>query len=68
MGIANKGGILRMENVLETKGIEKYYGNKSNLIKAIDNISFEVKRGEFVGIMGASGSRKNNAFKSVVNH
>lgn len=63
MGIANKGGILRMENVLETKGIEKYYGNKSNLIKAIDNISFEVKRGEFVGIMGASGSRKNNAFK-----
>ena len=63
MGIANKGGILRMENVLETKGIEKYYGNKSNLIKAIDNISFEVKRGEFVGIMGASGSRKNNPFK-----
>ena len=32
MGIANKGGILRMENVLETKGIEKYYGNKSKLI------------------------------------
>lgn len=29
-----------MENVLETKNIEKYYGNKSNLTKAIDNISF----------------------------
>lgn len=52
-----------MENVLETKNIEKYYGNKSNLTKAIDNISFKVKRGEFVGIMGASGSRKNNTFK-----
>ena len=52
-----------MENVLETKNIEKYYGNKSNLTKAIDNISFEVKKGEFVGIMGASGSRKNNTFK-----
>ena len=54
---------LKMENVLETKNIEKYYGNKSNLVKAIDNISFEVKKGEFVGIMGASGSRKNNTFK-----
>lgn len=49
-----------MENVLETKNIEKYYGNKSNLTKAIDNISFEVKKGEFVGIMGASGSRKEH--------
>ena len=40
-----------MENVLEVKNIEKYYGNKSNLTKAIDNISFNVKNGEFVGIM-----------------
>ena len=48
-----------MENVLEVKNIEKYYGNKSNLTKAIDNISFNVKKGEFVGIMGASGSGKS---------
>lgn len=52
-----------MENVLEVKNIEKYYGNKSNLTKAIDNISFQVSKGEFLGIMGASGSRKNNPFK-----
>ena len=52
-----------MENVLEVKNIEKYYGNKSNLTKAIDNISFNVQKGEFVGIMGASGSRKNNTIK-----
>ena len=57
-----------MENVLETKNIEKYYGNKSNLTKAIDNISFEVKKGEFVGIMGASESRKNNTFKLHFNN
>ena len=43
-----------MENVLEVKNIEKYYGNKSNLTKAIDNISFNVQKGEFVGIMGGS--------------
>ena len=39
-----------MEKVLEVKNIEKYYGNKSNLSKAIDNISFDVEKGEFVGI------------------
>ena len=47
-----------MNNILEVKNIEKYYGNKTNLTKAIDNISFNVEQGEFVGIMGASGSGK----------
>ena len=47
-----------MSNILEVKNIEKYYGNKTNLTKAIDNISFNVEKGEFVGIMGASGSGK----------
>ena len=63
INITKQKGDKIMEKVLETKNIEKYYGNKSNLVKAIDNISFEVKKGEFVGIMGASGSRKNNTFK-----
>lgn len=49
-----------MNNILEVKNIEKYYGNKSNLTKAIDNISFNVENGEFIGIMGASGSRKDD--------
>ena len=54
-----------MENVLEVKNIEKYYGNKSNLTKAIDNISFNVKNGEFVGIMGASGSGKTTLLNCI---
>ena len=54
-----------MENVLEVKNIEKYYGNKSNLTKAIDNISFNVKKGEFVGIMGASGSGKSTLLNCI---
>ena len=54
-----------MENVLEVKHIEKYYGNKSNLTKAIDNISFNVKNGEFVGIMGASGLGKTTLLNCV---
>lgn len=54
-----------MSNVLEVKQIEKYYGNKSNLTKAIDNISFNVKSGEFVGIMGASGSGKTTLLNCI---
>ena len=54
-----------MSNVLEVKNIEKYYGNKSNLTKAIDNISFTVEKGEFVGIMGASGSGKTKLLNCI---
>ncbi len=54
-----------MEKVLEVKNIEKYYGNKSNLTKAIDNISFDVNEGEFVGIMGASGSGKTTLLNCI---
>lgn len=54
-----------MENVLEVKNIEKYYGNKSNLTKAIDNISFNVASGEFIGIMGASGSGKTTLLNCI---
>ena len=54
-----------MGNVLEVKNIEKYYGNKGNLTKAIDNISFQVNKGEFVGIMGASGSGKSTLLNCI---
>lgn len=54
-----------MSNILEVKNIEKYYGNKSNLTKAIDNISFNVQSGEFVGIMGASGSGKTTLLNCI---
>lgn len=54
-----------MNKVLEIKGIEKYYGNKNNLTKAINNISFDVNKGEFVGIMGASGSGKTTLLNCI---
>ncbi len=54
-----------MSNILEVKNIEKYYGNKANLTKAIDNISFNVTKGEFVGIMGASGSGKTTLLNCI---
>ena len=40
-------------------------GNKKNLTKAINNISFEVDKGEFVGIMGPSGSGKTTLLNCI---
>lgn len=54
-----------METILRIDNIEKYYGNKSSLTKAIDNISFEVEKGEFVSIMGASGSGKTTLLNCI---
>ena len=54
-----------MQNVLSVEKIEKYYGNKGNITKAIDNISFTVDKGEFVGIMGPSGSGKTTLLNCI---
>ena len=60
-----KEGVTIMNTVLEVANVEKYYGNKSNLTKALDGISFSVEEGEFVGIMGASGSGKTTLLNCV---
>lgn len=54
-----------MENILKIEKIEKYYGNKLSLTKAIDNISFSVDKGEFIAIMGASGSGKTTLLNCI---
>jgi len=54
-----------METILKVNDIEKYYGYKGNVTKAIDGISFSVNKGEFVGIMGASGSGKTTTLNCI---
>lgn len=54
-----------MESILKIENLEKYYGNKGNITKAIDNISFDIKKGEFVAIMGASGSGKTTLLNCI---
>ena len=54
-----------MKEILQVKDIEKYYGNKGNVTKAINNISFNVEEGEFVGIMGPSGSGKTTLLNCI---
>lgn len=54
-----------METILNVLNVEKYYGNKSNITKAIDKISFDVTKREFVAIMGASGSGKTTLLNCI---
>lgn len=50
-----------MEHILNLEQVKKYYGgNSGNITKAVDGISMYVDKGEFVAIMGASGSGKTN--------
>ena len=55
-----------MNEILKLDNVEKYYGNKANLTKAVDKISFSVEKGEFVGIMGASGSGKSTLIRLLM--
>ena len=48
--------IVRVEN------LKKYYGKGDTCVKALDDVSFSIEKGEFVAIVGPSGSREiNNA-------
>ena len=51
--------------MLQVQNIEKYYGSKNNVTKALNRVSFEVEDGEFLAIMGASGSGKTTLLNCI---
>lgn len=48
-----------MNTILETKNLCKYYGEGDSQVKAVDQISIQIKKGEFLTIVGKSGSGKS---------
>jgi putative ABC transport system ATP-binding protein len=46
-------------NILEVKNLSKIYGKGETAVKALDDVSFSIKKGEFVCIIGPSGSGKS---------
>ena len=51
--------------MLQVQNIEKYYGSKNNVTKALDRVSFDVEAGEFLAIMGPSGSGKTTLLNCI---
>ena len=54
-----------MAALLEVDHLQKYYGVRGSVTRAINDLSFTVDRGEFVGIMGASGSGKTTLLNCI---
>ncbi|MBP3700488.1 MAG: ABC transporter ATP-binding protein [Lachnospiraceae bacterium] len=46
-------------DILRVEHVSKIYGKGENKVKALDDVSFSVKKGEFVAIIGPSGSGKS---------
>lgn len=58
-----------MENgqaLLEVNHLKKFFGNKNNLLKAVDDISFTIARGETFGLVGESGCGKTTAGRTIL--
>lgn len=49
--------------MLKVKNVTKYYGD----FKAVDNLSFEVGKGEIFGLLGVNGAGKTTTFRMIMN-
>lgn len=55
-----------MENLLEVKDLKTYFYTSNGIVKAVDGVSFNVKPGKTLGIVGESGCGKSITSMSIL--
>ncbi len=55
-----------MENILEIKDLKKHFPTKKGLLHAVDGISFGIRKGETLGLVGESGCGKSTAGRAIL--
>ena len=58
---------MNKEKILEIKNLSQYFKiDKNTVVKAVDNITFEIYKGEIFGLVGESGSGKSTLGRSII--
>lgn len=64
-GIANAGTSDNRNVLLSVRDVQKVYGSREAVTRALDDVSFDICEGEFVGVMGPSGSGKSTLLNCI---
>ncbi|GIM47119.1 ABC transporter ATP-binding protein [Collibacillus ludicampi] len=55
------------DHILEVRNLKKYFNvGHGNVLKAVDNVSFSIKRGETFGLVGESGCGKSTTGRTII--